>query len=315
MSHTIGFICDPIHTLNPQKDSTMAMMHEAQSRGWSVAYIDYATLALNQDGVSAKVDWLDIHSCASPWYTIKKSTTIHLNECSAVLMRKDPPFDLTYLYATQMLSLCEQQGTLCLNPSKALRDFNEKLAILSFPDLIPETLVTSHKDTLVQFTRSNPKTVFKPLHSMGGDSIFALERNSNNLHALMDAMTQKGAVPIMAQRYIPDITQGDKRVLIIDGEPVPQGLKRIPTEGDFRGNLAVGGRSQGFELNKTELELAGTVGRWLKAQGIIFAGIDVIGDKLTEINITSPTCVREIDAAFGLNLSKTLMDKIAALID
>ncbi|MGD8785773.1 MAG: glutathione synthase, partial [Thioalkalispiraceae bacterium] len=236
-----------------------------------------------------------------------------LAELDVILMRKDPPFNMDYIYSTYLLEAAEQQGTLIVNKPASLRDCNEKLYTLQFPDCIPPTTVSSSANQLKKFIEQQQDTILKPLDGMGGESIFRVKHDDANLNVIIETLTYKGRRMIMAQRFIPEIVQGDKRILLINGEPVPYALARIPGKGETRGNLAVGGRGEGIELSERDRWICQQVGPRLREIGLLFVGLDVIGDYLTEINVTSPTCIRELDTIFELNISATLMDCIEQL--
>ncbi len=306
----LGIVMDPIQEIHPQKDSSLAMLLEAQRRGWSLHYIEMNDLFLMQGIVQATTHQLQVMDDINHWYTLGDQQTLALSELDVMLMRKDPPFDREYLYATHLLELAEAAGTLVINQPQSLRDFNEKLATAWFPDLMPPTLVTRNADQIRQFLQLHQEIILKPLDAMGGTSIFRLHQSDPNTGVIIETLTHHGAHYTMVQRYIPEIRDGDKRILLIDGEPVPYALARIPAAGEHRGNLAAGGRGEGIPLSNRDYEIVERVSPTLREKGLLFVGLDVIGDYLTEINITSPTCIRELDRQFGLNIAGQLMNAI-----
>ncbi|GBE08804.1 glutathione synthetase [bacterium BMS3Bbin11] len=306
----IGVIMDPIEQINIVKDSTWAMILAAQKRGWQVRYMQQTDL-FTSDGITyTESRAVKLLPGQDPWLELSPANTHKLSECSAILMRKDPPFDLEYIYTTYMLELIEQQGTLVVNKPQSLRDCNEKFFTTSFPLCAPPTLVTRSADRLRQFIRQHEDCIFKPLDGMGGSSIFRVQADDPNKGVIIETLTQKGATSIMAQRFIAEIREGDKRILMVNGNPAPYALARIPLAGETRGNLAAGGIGKGIALSDRDYWICEQVGPVLKEKGILFAGLDVIGDYLTEINVTSPTCIRELDKQFGLDIAGDLMDAI-----
>ena len=306
----LGIIMDPIQEIHPQKDSSLAMLLEAQRRGYSLHYMEMSDLFLAQGVAQATTHQLQIIDDIHQWYTLGEQQTLALSELDVVLMRKDPPFDREYLYATHLLELAEAAGTLVVNRPQSLRDFNEKLATAWFPELMPPSLVTRSATQIRQFLELQQEVILKPLDGMGGASIFRLQASDPNTGVIIETLTNHGQHYAMVQRYIPEISKGDKRILLIDGEPVPYALARIPAAGEHRGNLAAGGRGEGIPLSPRDYEIVERVAPTLREKGLLFVGLDVIGDYLTEINITSPTCIRELDKQFGLNIAGQLMDSI-----
>lgn len=307
----LAVIMDPIENIHVKKDSTLAMLIEAKKRGWQIWYMTMSDLYLDQGQVMGLMRPIDVFDSTEKWFSYHGPKQIRpLLELDVTLMRKDPPFNLPYLYATIFLDLAKSQGHPVINDPQSLRDANEKLFTGWFPELCPETRVTSSKEMLFEFIAVHKEIILKPLDSMGGESIFFVKQGDPNIHVILESLTKRSSVPIMAQRYLPEATKGDKRILMIDGKPFPYGLLRVPARGDFRGNLAVGGRGQGVELSKDDHRICDRVGPVLKSKGLFFAGLDVIGGKLTEINVTSPTCIREIDEAFQVNVSKTIFDAL-----
>ncbi|MHB8914345.1 MAG: glutathione synthase [Thiobacillus sp.] len=296
------FIVDPIASLKPYKDSSVAMMRAAQVRGHVMFAATTADLLLREGRAHALCTSLDVGNSAD-WYTSAPAAVVALNDFDAVLMRTDPPVNTDYLLATQMLDVAAAQGVRVLNRPSALRDFNEKLAILNFPQFIAPTLVSARRDDIVAFLDAHADIIVKPLTEMGGSGIFRLTSNDPNRNAILETLTHQGQRPIMAQRYLPEIAQGDKRILIIDGEILPWALARIPQPGETRGNLAAGGTGRAQALSPRDREIAETIAPWAKAHGIFLTGLDVIGDCLTEINVTSPTGFQEITAQTGLDVA------------
>ncbi len=301
---------DPIATIKIKKDSSFAMLLEAQRRGYALWYMEPGDLYLRDGQAYAKQRALSVRDDPTDWFSFGETRDCLLSELDLLFMRKDPPFDLDYIALTWLLDLAEQAGVRVINPPAALRNFNEKIAISLFPELCVPTLVSSDKDALRAFLAEQQQIVVKPIDNMGGASIFRIDHNDQNTNVILETITAGGRKIIMAQRFVPEVTQGDKRILLIDGEPVPYALARIPRDDDFRANLATGGRGVGQPLSARDTAIAITVGSHLKTHGIRFAGIDVIGDYLTEINITSPTCIRELDAQFNLNISAQLFDAL-----
>ncbi len=306
----IGVIMDPIEQINIVKDSTWAMILAAQKRGWQIRYMQQADLFTSNGHVYAESRVVTLLPGQDPWLELSQVATHELAECHAVLMRKDPPFDLEYIYTTYMLELVELQGTLIVNRPQSLRDCNEKFFTTWFPQCAPPTLVTRSAEQLRQFIREHDDCIFKPLDGMGGASIFRVRSDDPNIGVIIETLTQEGITSIMAQRFVPEISAGDKRILMVDGKAVPYALARIPKAGETRGNLAAGGTGKGVALSERDVWISEQVGPVLKEKGILFAGLDVIGDYLTEINVTSPTCIRELDKQFDLDIAGDLMDAI-----
>lgn len=307
----IGVVMDPIGGINYKKDSTLAMLLEAQSRDWQLFYMEQADLYMAHDVARAKMKPLKVYDNAEKWYELGEAEDLELASLDAILMRKDPPFDMNYIYSTYLLEKAEEKGTLVINRAQSLRDANEKLYTSYFPQCMPPTLVSSQAEHLTAFFEEHKDIILKPLDGMGGASIFRIKPGDSNLGVIIETLTEHGTKLTMAQRFIPEIKQGDKRILLINGEPVPYALARIPAEGENRGNLAVGGEGVGIELSEHDHWICEQVAPLLKEKGLIFVGIDVIGDYLTEVNVTSPTCIRELDKQFNLNISALLMDWIA----
>ncbi len=307
---TLALLMDPIAAIKPQKDSSLAMALAAQARGWTLQYLEMNDLYLRDGQAYARLRELTVRDNNDDWFSLGEPQDRPLAELDVVLMRKDPPIDTEYLYATQMLALAEAQGTLVVNRTGALREANEKLASTWFPQCAPPTLVTREQTRLRAFLTEHGDVIIKPLDAMGGASIFRVRADDPNVGVIFETLTEHGGRYAMAQRYIPEISAGDKRILLVDGEPVPYALARIPARGETRGNLAVGGTGVGVELSDRDRWICAQVAPRLKAMGLMFVGLDVIGDFLTEVNVTSPTCIRELDALYGLDIGGQLMDAI-----
>lgn len=305
----IGVIMDCLSQIKTYKDSTVAVLLEAQRRGHELFYIQMKDIFCENAKVFAHLQAIQLDESKNPWFSLGASSINTLNEVDLVLMRKDPPFDMEYLYATYLLELAEKQGAWILNNPNSIRNANEKLFTQWFPSLIPETLITSNKAKLQSFIDEQSDVVLKPLNEMGGRSIFHIKKDSDNRSVALDWLTQEEKRPIMAQRFIPEILKtGDKRITLIAGQPVPYALARMPMQGDFRGNLAAGGKGIGVPLTERDRQICAEVGPTLLERGLIWVGLDVIGDYLTEINVTSPTGLRELDHQFGINISAQLWD-------
>ena len=308
----IGFILDPVEGLNTGKDTSLALIEAAQARGWSILYFQQSALRLEESAVRAVVRTLEVDLTRSDWYRLGEARDISIRELDAVFMRKDPPFDMNYIYSTYLLERAEQDGVLIVNRAGSLRDCNEKLFATGFADCCPPLLVSSGREPLKNFHRQYEDVIYKPLDGMGGNSIFRARPEEHNLNVILETLTDRGQIPIMAQKYLPEIVEGDKRILVINGEPVPHCLARIPSRGETRGNLAAGGRGEVRELSDRDRWIVAQVAPELRDRGLLFVGLDVIGDYLTEINVTSPTCVREIDQGAGTDIGSMLMDAVAA---
>ncbi len=313
MSLNIGVVMDPIAQIKPWKDTTLAMLLEAQRRGWNLHYMEPADLYVRDGRVFAVTSDLTVRDDNQDWFTLGEPAPRDLTGMDMILMRQDPPFDAAYLYATYLLVKVEREGVLVANRPASVRDSNEKLFATDFPQCCVPTLVSGRAALLREFVKEQGDTVMKPLDAMGGTNVFRIEPGSSNLSVIIDVLTEDGKTPIMAQRFVPEIKQGDKRILMINGEPVPYALARIPKEGEFRGNLAAGGTGEGRELTDRDRWICEQVGPTLKRKGLYFVGLDVIGDYLTEINVTSPTCVRELDRIFGINIAGQLFDALLEL--
>lgn len=311
----IGVVMDPIQSVNIKKDSTFEMIWQAQQLGWQVEYFEMDDLSIDNGTALGQARSLTVFQDADNWFECGPSKQVELGTLDAILMRKDPPFDMEYVYATYILELAEQQGALVVNSPQALRDCNEKAYCAWFPDVCPDTLVSRSQAQIRQFLDKHQDIILKPLDGMGGASIFRLHQNSSNISVILETLTQHGQNYAMAQNYIPEITQGDKRILMIDGEPVKYALARIPAQGETRGNLAAGGTGVAQPLSEGDYKIARRVGPELRKRNILFAGLDVIGDYLTEINITSPTCIKEINAQFDTNIALDLLSAIQQKIE
>ncbi len=310
MRKNLIVVMDDIAAITVKKDTSLALMLEGQRRGYQLHYLNDPDLFLDHGAVSARMRSIRVKDDPNQWYEVDREVTRPLDGDDLVLMRSDPPVDDDYLYATYLLELAERAGARVVNRPRALRDFNEKLAIAHFPELTPDTLVASAPARLREFVAERERTVLKPLDGMGGKSIFLTHPGDPNLNVIIETLTSNGQRLAMAQDYLPAITEGDKRILMVHGKPVPYLLARIPGQHDFRGNLARGGRGEGRPLSDSDRAIAEAVAPLLLDNGIDLAGLDVIGDRLTEINVTSPTCVRELDAQFGINIAGDLFDAV-----
>ena len=312
MSVRLGIVMDPIARIAFKKDSSLAMLLAAKARGWTLFYMQQEDLYSRDGRTLARMRPLDVFDDAQRWFELGEELDAPLTELDVVLMRKDPPFDNEYVYSTYLLEQAERAGVLVVNRPQSLRDCNEKFFATQFSDCTPPTLVSRRADILRGFAEEHRDVILKPLDGMGGSSIFRHRAGDPNLSVILETLTGHGSQQIMAQRYIPEILQGDKRILMIDGEPVPYCLARIPAKGETRGNLAAGGTGEARPLSARDREIAARVGPLLREKGLLFVRLDVIGDYLTEVNVTSPTCIREIDRAFDTRIGERLMDVIAA---
>lgn len=310
MSIRLGVVMDPIQSIHFKKDSTLAMLWEAEKRGWHIDYFEATDLFLKDGLPYGSACALHVMHDESNWFSLEAPRTIPLTDLDMILMRKDPPFNDTFLYVTYLLEHAERLGVLVANRPQALRDANEKCFTTLFPQCMPPTLVTASQDRLHDFLRTHQDVVCKPLNSMGGTSVFRVKANDVNANVIFDTLTTGGQVYMMAQAFLPAITAGDKRILMIHGEPVSHALARVPQGNDWRGNLAKGAKAVVQPLSDRDRWIANEVGPELRARGIYFAGLDVIGDCLTEINVTSPTGIRELDAANGGAIAGQLLDAL-----
>jgi glutathione synthase len=314
MAPSLGVVMDPIATIKPYKDSTLAMLLAAQARGWPLWYMELPDLHLAGDRCRARMRALEVRDDRRDWFRLGEAREAAVDELAVVLMRKDPPVDMEYVHATQLLELAERRGCLVVNRPAALRDLNEKLATAWFPECCVPTLVSADMARLAEFLAAQGDGIVKPLDAMGGASVFRVRAGDPNRSVILETLTDHGRRYAMAQRFIPEISAGDKRILLVDGEPVPYALARIPQPGETRGNLAAGGTGVGVALSERDRWIAARVGPVLRERGVLFAGIDVIGDYLTEVNITSPTCIRELDAQFGLDIAGDLIERIGQTV-
>lgn len=304
----LGVVIDPIEHLHPKKDSTIAMLWEAKARGWQLYELAYHGIYWRDETVYANARQLSVTRDEAKWYQLDEVKIMALGELDIILMRKDPPFDLAYIYITYLLEHAERAGVLVVNKPQALRDVNEKFFTTYFPQCCPPMLVTQEVMKLQQFVTEQQDIVCKPLDGMGGSQVFRVRAGDVNATAIFDVLTDRSKRLVMAQRFIPDIVAGDKRILLVNGDPIPYALARIPQAGDWRGNLAVGARGVAQPLTERDYWISAEVGPLLREQGLYFVGLDVIGEYLTEINVTSPTGIRELDAQCGLNISSILLD-------
>jgi glutathione synthase len=311
----LAFVLDPLDSIKTYKDSSYAMMQEAASRGHALSSLQQEDVVLRDGKVFGYARDLALTSDPKEWYRVGKRAPVGLDTFDAVLMRKDPPFDMEYIYSTYLLELAERQGAWVINNPRAVRDHNEKLAIAGFSKFTVPTLVTREEALIRDFLAEFGDIVVKPLDGMGGTSVFRLHRQDHNIGVVIETVTHYGRRTVMAQKFIPEIVKGDKRVLIIDGEPVPYSLARIPKQGETRGNLAAGGTGVAQPLSERDLEIARALGPDLKAAGLMLVGLDVIGDYLTEVNVTSPTCLREIADQTGFNVAAMMIDAIEKAVD
>lgn len=310
MSLTLGIVMDPITQIRIKKDTSFAMLLEAQQRGYQIQYMEMADLYLDNGKAMARMQPLTVKEDPHDWFELGEEHFVPMGELDVILMRKDPPFDAQYLYATQLFELAEQQGAMVVNRPQSLRDCNEKLFAAWFPQFCPATLVTSQQKLIRAFHKQHQDIICKPLDGMGGASIFRVKEDGNNLGVVIETLTNHGKQLAMIQEYLPAISEGDKRVLVVDGKVVPYALARLPSQGETRGNLAAGGTGRPQPLSDSDRVIAQSIAPTLVEKGLLFVGLDIIGDKLTEINVTSPTCVREIEAAFDINICAMLFDAI-----
>ena len=311
MTIRLGVVMDPIEQINYKKDSTLAMLWAAGDRGWHIDYMTLPDLYLDAGKARARVRQVTAFRDPENFYELGEERDIDMGELDVILMRKDPPFDNEFLYATHILDQAQRQGAWVVNRPQSLRDCNEKLFALQFPQCIPTLIVSRDPVRLRAFHREHQDVVMKPLDGMGGSSIFRLRPDDANVSVIIETLTNHGQTTIMAQKYLPEIVDGDKRILLIDGEPVDYCLARVPAVGESRGNLAAGGTGRAQPLTDRDRWIAEQVGPVAREKGLMFVGLDVIGDSLTEINVTSPTCIREIDTQFGTDIAGSLMDAIA----
>jgi glutathione synthase len=306
----LGVVMDAIDTIKPKKDSTLAMLLAAQRRGWDLVYFRQQDLEIRDGAPHGHGARVGVRDDSERWFEIGTPWSGGLEKLDVLLMRKDPPFDMEYIYTTYILELAENRGLFVVNKPASLRDINEKAYTSWFPQCTPPSLVTRSRAHLLDFLRDHGKVVLKPLDGMGGRSIFVVSAGDLNTNVIIETLTNDGERFTLAQRYIPEIVNGDKRVLLIDGEPIDYALARIPAPGESRGNLVMGARGEGRPLTERDRWLCAQVGPTLAAKGVLFAGLDVIGDYLTEINVTSPTGIRELDRQFGIDIAAKLIEAI-----
>jgi len=306
----LGVLMDDISSIKPNKDSSFAMMLEAQARGWEIQTFDSSDMYYSEGKVYAFSRRTRVQDSDTNWHKVEAFKEINLGSLDVVFMRKDPPFDMDYIYATYLLEQLESEGALVMNKPSSLRDANEKLFALNFPECIPPTLVSSKIDMLENFIDSLSTVVVKPLDGMGGIDIFKLSKGDKDINEILKRITKNQTRYIMAQKFLPEIKDGDKRILLINGKPVDYALARLPAEGSFKGNLAAGAKGVGQPLSDRDRYLCTQIAPVLIEKELIFVGLDVIGDYITEINVTSPTCIRELDKQFGINISSMLLDEV-----
>lgn len=308
MSIKLGVVMDPIADIAFKKDTSLALLHAAQERGCELFYMEQSDLSIQNGKAMGRMAPLKVAMNSEHWFDLGDYREQPLAELNIILMRKDPPFDSEFIYSTYILERAEQEGVLVANKPQSLRDCNEKVFATAFPELMSPTIVTRRADLLKAFHKEHGDVIFKPLDGMGGSSIFRLRADDPNVSVIIETLTNHGSQQIMAQRFIPEITAGDKRILMIDGEPVPFCLARIPAQGETRGNLAAGGQGVTQPLSDENRAIAEKIGPILKEKGLYFVGLDIIGNHLTEINVTSPTCVREISRDSGIDVAGLLID-------
>ena len=310
MTIKLGVVMDPIGAINVHKDSTLAMLLAASKRNWELYYMEQGDLYLEDNRCHARLTQLDVRADENDWFSLSEVHTAPLDELDVILMRKDPPVDMEFIYPTFLLERAAAHGALVVNRPAAIRNANEKLYTAWFPQCGPPTRVSRDIQVLKEFLARHGDIVVKPLDGMGGMSVFRVQQHDPNLNVILETITDNGTRSAMAQRYIPEITEGDKRILMINGEPFPHALARIPTGDETRGNLAAGGRGEGVDLSDHDRWICEQVGPALREQGLLFVGLDVIGNYLTEINVTSPTCIRELDKLYSADIAGQLMDVI-----
>lgn len=308
----VAIVMDPIASITTYKDTSFRIALEAQTRGYELLYLELADMFIDQGAAKARVRPLQVWDRSENYYQLGADEIVNMGDLDVIFMRKDPPFDIEFVYATHILDLAARDGALVVNRPQSLRDCSEKLFTAWFPDLIPATLVTRSAKQIREFHQKHKDIILKPLDGMGGASIFRVDEQGSNLGVIIETLTNHGKRFAMVQEYLPAIKDGDKRILIINGEPVPYSLARIPYAGETRGNLAAGGSGRPQPLSESDLELARTIGPVLKEKGLYLVGLDVIGDRITEINVTSPTCMREIENAYQINIAGQLFDAVIA---
>lgn len=312
MTITVGVVMDPISLITPKKDTTLAMLLSVQRRDWKIRYLELNDIILRDGQAYTYSQGLIVRDSLDDWYEFVDEKKLHtMADFDVILMRKDPPFDTEYIYSTYILEQAQARGCLVVNDPRSLRDANEKLFTAWFADVCPSTLVTRDPSEIKLFHQEFGDIIVKPLDGMGGTSIFRVTADDVNASVIYETLTHHATRFCMAQQYIPEITQGDKRILMINGDPIPYALARVPSAGELRGNLAAGGTGRGQALSERDREICRIVGPELKRRGLIFVGLDVIGDYLTEINVTSPTCMRELEAQYDVQIADRLMECIA----
>lgn len=315
MTIRLGIVMDPIGDINVHKDSSLAMLLAAQKRGWQLFYMQQGDLYQEDSIAMGQMRPLQVRNDQNDWYTLGEVSHQQLASLHVILMRKDPPFDNEFIYSTYILEQAERAGTLVVNKPSSLRDYNEKFFATLFPQCCTNCMVSRDMNQLRSFADKHGDVIFKPLDGMGGTAIFRVKPNDPNVSVILETLTHHGREQIMAQKFIPEITKGDKRILMIDGEAIPFALARIPKQGETRGNLAAGGKGVSQPLTERDQWIAQQIGPILKEKGLLFVGLDVIGDYLTEINITSPTCIRELEEQRNIVIADRLMDVIATKLD
>ena len=307
---TLGIVMDPIGSIKPHKDTSLALMLAAQARGWALQYFEMSDLWLRDGVAMGNARPVKVFDDKKHWFELGDTRTIKLGELDALLMRKDPPFDLEYVNATYVLERAEAEGALVVNKPRSLRDCNEKIFTAWFPQCTPPTLFSSNMKVLRAFHTEHKDVIYKPVDGMGGAGIFRVDASGLNLGSVLEQLSDNGSRTIVAQKYLPQIVDGDKRILMVDGEPIPYCLARIPQAGETRGNLAAGGTGRPQPLTDRDRWIAAQVGPTLREKGLLFVGLDVIGESLTEINVTSPTCAREIDSVYNTDIGGKLIEAI-----
>lgn len=308
----VAIVMDPIASITTYKDTSFRIALEAQARGYELLYLELADMFIEQSTAKARVRPLQVWDRSENYYQLGADQVVNMGDLDIIFMRKDPPFDIEFVYATHLLDLAARDGALVVNRPQSLRDCSEKLFTAWFPDLIPATLVSRSAKQIREFHQQHKDIILKPLDGMGGASIFRVDEQGSNLGVIIETLTNHGQRFAMVQEYLPAIQDGDKRILIINGEPVPYSLARIPSAGETRGNLAAGGSGRPQPLSDSDLALAKKIGPVLKEKGLYLVGLDVIGDRITEINVTSPTCMREIENAYQINIAGQLFDAVIA---
>jgi len=314
MTIRLGVVMDPIASITIKKDTTFALLLAAQARGWVIHYFEQRDLYMQDGQACGRTRLLRVKDDHRNWFSLHEEQELPLAALDVILMRKDPPFDMEYIYTTYLLEQAETAGVIVVNRPQSLRDANEKLFALCFPQCCPPTLVSREPSRIKAFLREHQDIIVKPLDGMGGAGVFRLGPGDPNVSVVLETLMGQGQRLIMAQRYLPEVSAGDKRILLIDGEPIPYALARIPAAGETRANLAAGGRGVGVELSERDRWICAQVGPRLKTMGLLFVGLDVIGNYLTEVNVTSPTCVRELDAQFKLDIGGDMMAVIAGYL-